>query len=125
MKIGTPSWWSPPQPPAGSKVPRPATTAPVSITSSITAPLTPDGRPGTPPCPVGAPATSLVGGSSSRALTQATNKHAEIDNQRDAIQRQASPSPSSLVPCSDLPAERLSYLPPMPAFFLLSSQPGS
>jgi site-specific recombinase XerD len=30
MKIGTPSWWSPPQPPAGSKVPRPATIAPVA-----------------------------------------------------------------------------------------------
>ena len=30
-QIGTPSWWSPPQPPAGSKVPRPATTAPVAI----------------------------------------------------------------------------------------------
>ena len=35
MKIGTPSWWSPPQPPAGSKVPRPATTAPVDMNSSI------------------------------------------------------------------------------------------
>jgi hypothetical protein len=34
MKIGTPSWWSPPHPPAGSKVPRPATTAPVDMNSS-------------------------------------------------------------------------------------------
>jgi hypothetical protein len=41
MKIGTPSWWSPPQPPAGSKVPRPATTAPVVMNSSTTWRLTP------------------------------------------------------------------------------------
>jgi hypothetical protein len=27
-KIGRPSWWSPPQPPPGSKVPRPATMNP-------------------------------------------------------------------------------------------------
>src|SRR5207244_2578410 len=47
-KIGTPSWWSPPQPPAGSNVPRPATTAPVDMNSSYIWPLTPDGRPGTP-----------------------------------------------------------------------------
>src|SRR3954453_11976831 len=44
MKIGTPSWWSPPQPPAGSKVPRPATTAPVDMSSSTTWPLTPPRR---------------------------------------------------------------------------------
>ena len=44
MKIGTPSWWSPPQPPAGSKVPRPATTAPVDMNSSMTWPLTPATR---------------------------------------------------------------------------------
>src|SRR6476619_6067279 len=44
MKIGTPSWWSPPHPPAGSNVPRPATTAPVDINSSKTSPLTPAGR---------------------------------------------------------------------------------
>ncbi|HET8956413.1 MAG TPA: hypothetical protein VFN18_12215 [Solirubrobacterales bacterium] len=36
----------------GSKVPRPATTAPVAIAS----PSAPSGRPGTPPCSVGAPA---------------------------------------------------------------------
>src|SRR5947209_7478488 len=41
MKIGTLSWWSPPQPPAGSKVPRPATTAPVDMSSAKTRPLTP------------------------------------------------------------------------------------
>jgi hypothetical protein len=29
--MGTPLWWSPPQPPAGSNVPRPATTAPVAL----------------------------------------------------------------------------------------------
>src|SRR5215210_157879 len=40
-KIGTPSWWSPPQPPAGSKVFRPATIAPVDMNSSTTLPLTP------------------------------------------------------------------------------------
>src|SRR5918995_5705286 len=57
MKIGTPSWWSPPQPPAGSKVPRPATTAPVDMNSSQTVPLTPDGRAGTLDSPLG---SSLV-----------------------------------------------------------------
>src|SRR5919109_2594284 len=40
MKIGTPSWGSPPQPPAGSNVPRPATTAPVDMNSSTILPLT-------------------------------------------------------------------------------------
>src|SRR5215218_7719288 len=44
MKIGTPSWWSPPQPAAGSKVPRPATTAPVAMNSSTTRPLRPPER---------------------------------------------------------------------------------
>jgi hypothetical protein len=38
-KIGTPSWWSPPQPPAGPKVPRPATTAPVDRSSAMTCPV--------------------------------------------------------------------------------------
>src|SRR5829696_2340670 len=41
MKIGTPPWWSPPQPPAGSKVPRPATTAPVDMNSSTIRRLAP------------------------------------------------------------------------------------
>ena len=36
MKIGTPPWCSPPQPPARSKLPRPATTAPVDMNSSTT-----------------------------------------------------------------------------------------
>ena len=42
-----PLWWSPPQLPAGSKVVRPVTTAPVAITSSKTSPLTPAKRPET------------------------------------------------------------------------------
>src|SRR3954447_10531374 len=57
MKIGTPSWWSPPQPPAGSKVPRPATTAPVAMNSATTRPLTPGTRPDnalrSPSAPIG------------------------------------------------------------------------
>jgi hypothetical protein len=52
---GTPSWWSPPQPPAGSKVRRPVTTAPVAISSSKTWPFTPEGRPGTPDGALGSP----------------------------------------------------------------------
>src|SRR5947209_19283201 len=32
--MGTPSWWSPPQPLAASKVPRPVITAPVDLNSS-------------------------------------------------------------------------------------------
>src|SRR2546421_4696014 len=32
--MGTPSWWSPPQPLAASKVPRPVITAPVDMNSS-------------------------------------------------------------------------------------------
>jgi hypothetical protein len=44
MKIGTPSWWLPPQPPAGSKVPLPATIAPVDINSPRTWPFTPPAR---------------------------------------------------------------------------------
>jgi hypothetical protein len=43
-KIGTPSWWSPFQPLASSKVRRPTRTAPVAISSSNTSPLTPSGR---------------------------------------------------------------------------------
>src|ERR1700754_4300412 len=39
MKIGTPAWWSPPHVPAGSTVPRPATTAPGVVSP--------------PPCPGG------------------------------------------------------------------------
>ena len=34
--MGTPAWWSPPQPPAGSNVPRPATIAPVDRNSPST-----------------------------------------------------------------------------------------
>src|SRR5919202_1869004 len=53
MNIGTPSWWSPPQAPAHSKVRRPATTAPVDITSCTTCPFTPSrtsaGGPVSPP----------------------------------------------------------------------------
>ena len=43
-KIGTPSWWSPFQRPARSKVRRPTRTAPVAINSSKISPLGPDGR---------------------------------------------------------------------------------
>src|SRR5438132_10067723 len=38
--MGTPSWWSPPQPLAASKVPRPVITAPVDMASSTIWPLT-------------------------------------------------------------------------------------
>jgi hypothetical protein len=43
-KIGTPSWWSPDQPPAKSNVRRPAMTAPVANISSKTLALGPAGR---------------------------------------------------------------------------------
>src|SRR3954452_9692477 len=56
MKIGTPSWWSLPQPPAHSKVRRPATTAPVDMNSWTTCPLTPPRfNAGTPVPPASAP----------------------------------------------------------------------